>query len=58
MYRVDLITVQYANANLPKYHYEEVLGERFSGKPQEYINILRVMMSETDSKTIIVTLLR
>lgn len=48
----------YANANLPKSHYEEVLGERFSGKPQEYINILRVMLSETDSKTIIVTLLR
>ena len=48
----------YANANLPKSHYEEVLGERFSGKPQEYIHILRVMLSETDAKTIIVTLLR
>lgn len=48
----------YANANLPKSHYEEVLGERFSGTPQEYIRILRVMLSETDAKTIIVTLLR
>jgi hypothetical protein len=48
----------YANAKLPKSHYEEVLGERFSDKPQEYIDILRVMLSETDAKTIIVTLLR
>ncbi len=48
----------YANANLPKSHYEEVLGERFGGTPQEYIRILRVMLSETDAKTIIVTLLR
>ncbi|MBE7008697.1 MAG: hypothetical protein E7422_06135 [Ruminococcaceae bacterium] len=34
------------------------LAKLLRSAPQEYIRILRVMLSETDAKTIIVTLLR
>ncbi|MBE6909786.1 MAG: hypothetical protein E7474_09505 [Ruminococcaceae bacterium] len=48
----------YANAGFDKSGYEEILGERFSGSPGEYIQFLQALLSETDAKAIIAMFLR